>query len=418
VAEGQSLQRNLDPILDFPWWWQIWEEVSSEDQVVAADVRVEGVWGEKETTRSWVGIEGRDVAFRGLPLRYMYLSLAQSAGKVDIYQMGGETPNGNFSGTLHWRIPDNNPELAENLFLVEGRVPLSEIRQMLGKEDNDWLDDFQSDATPQLQVYMNRQRDQQEDEIISRDRYLINILADKPTVAYGLPLDHLQAYVDLNKSILTLRHTYLKTLGGEGWLDLDLGRRAEEDSPPPPFRLSLAARNLNHSDTTAILRKRFVKDIPEPEEGPEKPGRMDADLKLAGKLDQIESYGGSGTVLIFDADLGQVRIFGELSRLFDSVGLPFTSLDLEKIQATWQLQDGEIKVSNARISGPSIRLKADGTIFIPGSELDFTVQAFVIRGLFGLVFRPVNMVFEFRLGGELAAPQWSFRINPFRWLMP
>jgi hypothetical protein len=417
VAEGQSLQSNLDPILDFPWWWQIWEEVSSENQVVAADVRVEGIWGEPEKTRSWVGIEARDVAFRGLPLRSMHLSLAQSSGKVDIYRMGGETPAGAFSGTLHWRIPNGIPELAENLFLVKGRVPLSEIRQLLGDGDNDWLDEFHSEAAPQLQIHMTRQRHREKDEIVKRDRYLINIRADEPTVAYGIPLDHLHAWVELNESMLTLRQTYLKTLGGEGWLELDLGRQTKEDAPPP-FRFSLAARNLNHSDTTAILRKRFVENIPDPEDKPEKPGRMDADFKLAGKLEQIETYGGSGTLLIFDADLGQVRIFGELSRLFDSVGLPFTSLDLERIQATWQLQDGEIKVSDARISGPSIRLKADGSILIPGSDLDFTVQAFVIRGLFGLVFRPVNMVFEFRLGGELADPQWSFRINPFRWLMP
>lgn len=416
VAEGQSLQSNLDPILDFPWWWQIWEEVSSENQVVEADVRVEGVWGNPETTRSWVGIHANNVAFRDLPLRSMHLSLSQSYGKVDIYRMGGRTPGGQFNGTLHWRIPNGQPELAANIFHVHGRVPVSEIQQLLGEEENDWLDEFQSEATPQLLIHMSRHRELENDKIVNRGHYRIDIHIDQPTIAYGLPIDHLQAFAEVDEAVLSLRHTYLKTLGGEVWMELDLGRQTNDTTPP--FRLSLAGRNLIHTQSTDILRKRFLQDVPEPETSPAKPGKMDADLKLAGHLEQIETYGGTGTLIISEADLGQVRIFGELSRLFDSVGLPFTSLDLERFQATWQMQDGEIKVSDAHISGPSIRLKADGSILIPGSELDFTVQAFVIRGLFGLVFRPVNMVFEFRLGGELADPQWSLRINPFRWLAP
>lgn len=417
TAEGHSLQSNLDPILDFPWWWQIWEEVSSEDQVVEADVRVEGVWGEKHTTRSWVGIDARNVAFRDLPLKRMYLSLAQSAGKVDIYRMFGETANGAFAGSLHWRIPDNTPEMADNLFHVHGSASLGDIRRALGNEGHAWLDEFSSEASPQLEILMSRKRHRQAGEIITKDRYLIDILADQPTVAYGFPLDHLRVRAELTESMLTLRHTHLLTLGGEAWLELDLGSTLDDFSTPP-YRISLAARNLDHNATTSILRKRFAKDIPDPETTPAKEGKMDADLKMSGYVDQIETYRGSGTLMIYQADLGQVRIFGELSGLFDSVGLPFTSLDLEKIQATWQLQDGKILISDAHISGPSIRLNADGSIRIPGSELDFTVQAFVIRGLFGLVFRPVNMVFEFRLGGELADPQWSFRINPFRWLTP
>lgn len=413
-AVGHSRQQHLDPILDFPWWNNLWDHVSSEEEIVFADVRVEGIWGELNQIWSWVGIVAGNSRFRDLPLKRLDLSLAQAPGKIDLYRLDGETAGAHFDGSLHWRLPlrkDRDEQLpSDQFFRINGAMPVEELRLLTG-DRFEWLDDIASERPPKLDFYMERLHDSVGPE---HQRATVSIRSEAPLTAFGLPLQQIHTLARQEPGRIHLAPTYARFMNGDVWLDLELEDLQAEH---PLFNLQLAARKVEHVPMLNLFRQQFLdRNEDELEEVTETPGLHDADLQLGGRFGDIASYAGGGSNQISEAELGKVRLFGELSRLFDSVGLPFTSLELDAAEATWTLADSKLDLPWVRIDGSAIRLTASGDVQLPENELDFIVQAFVIRGLFGLVFRPMNLVLEFRLGGQLAEPNWSLRINPFRWI--
>lgn len=411
TAIGHSRQPLLNPILDFDWWWQIWEFVTPGEKPVFADVRVAGIWGQENQVQSWVGIAADEGFFRELPLKRLDLSIAQQPGQVDLYRLDGETAGGQFSGSLHWRQPDpgqGNPN--DQFFRVKGQMPVQELRQFAG-EGFDWIEEIRSDAAPEVDFYLERKQ-----ASIAEDHQEAVVKVHHPADVeiFGLPVSNLKTLARHSPGKLKLNSTHLSFMDGSVWLDLSIDELGSEF---PSFATRIRARGVEHESMLNLFRGQFL-DWEESEliAVGDKPGKHDSDLRLRGRFGETNSYQGSGRNRITEAELGKVRLFGELSRALEAVGLPFTSLQLETAEAHWTLADGKLKLPAVRVDGPSIRLSAHGEVGIPDTDLDFVVQAFVIRGLFGLVLRPMNLVLEFRLGGQLDDPSWGLRINPFRWL--
>lgn len=411
TAIGHSQQPLLNPILDFDWWWDIWEFVTPGNKPVFADVRVEGVWGQRNAVESWVGIEADEGSFRQLPLERLDLSIAQRPGRVDLYRLNGETNGGSFAGSLHWLQPEpERGQPTDQFFRVAGTMPMAELRQIAG-EGFEWMDEIISEAAPEIDFYLERR---QATEGPEHHKATVRIDHPAPVNAFGLPLSKLRTLAVQSPGKILLAPTQLNFLKGNVWLELEIEDLGETH---PRFETRIRGRGIEHETMLNHFRTQFLgwneADLPQLEG---RPGKHDTDLKLRGYFGDTVTYVGQGRNRISEAELGQVRLFGELSRALEAVGLPFTSLQLETAEASWKLEDGKLHLPGVRIDGPSIRLNAHGTVAVPETDLDFVVQAFVIRGLFGLVFRPMNLVLEFRLGGQLDTPSWGLRINPFRWL--
>lgn len=411
TAIGNSRQPLLNPILNFDWWWNIWEFVTPGEQPVFADVRVEGIWGIANQVVSWVGIAADEGAFRDLSLERLDLSIAQKPGQVDLYRLDGQTAEGQFSGSLHWiqaELGRGNP--TDQFFRVQGAMPIQELRQLAG-DGFDWMERIQSDTPPTIDFYLKRLRASVGEE---HHEAVVQVHHPEPVEVFGLPFSRLKTLARQSPGKLELEPAHFQFMDGSVWMHLDL---ADLGSEFPSFSTRIQARGVEHETMLNRFRSEFLEwDESELIAVDDKPGKHDADLHLNGRFGDIDSYLGRGRNRIYEAELGKVRLFGELSRALESVGLPFTSLQLETAEAQWTLADGKLKLPTVRIDGPSIRLNAHGEVGLPETDLDFVVQAFVIRGLFGLVLRPMNLVLEFRLGGQLDEPSWGLRINPFRWL--
>ena len=122
------------------------------------------------------------------------------------------------------------------------------------------------------------------------------------------------------------------------------------------------------------------------------------------------------------AELGRIRLLGLLSRLLDLTPLRFTSLQLNELKSSFELQGETIHFPDMRLSGANVRMEARGDYFLEDRALDFRVKLFPLRDsplplvstVIGRILEPLGHILEVSLTGTLEEPLWRLPIDPRR----
>jgi hypothetical protein len=113
--------------------------------------------------------------------------------------------------------------------------------------------------------------------------------------------------------------------------------------------------------------------------------------------------------------LGRIHLLGGLSKALDSMGLGFSSSDLNTLSLDWNLSGDTLHVDNGLISGPVFNLSLAGDINMDTKQLSMLADLSLFRGVISKVLSPVSDNMQFDLGGTMDNPNWRMRINPLRW---
>jgi hypothetical protein len=404
---GQAFPPLLDSILGHLRWWQnLWREAAIGEQPLVADVGVYGRWGSlPDTSHAVVCADVAGGYFRQLALDRLLVALRHHPGSVDLHTLLGRARSGSVNGSLYWELSTAEREQRMH-FALSSDLAYPDLRAAL-RDSDDWADRFAPAEPPRLQVRGRLFPDDPDD--IQRDVLLVTGHAPGAARVEGLPVNDVRFTARVDGPVLDISESTFTTCAGAGELRLRLDDRFAKAAP---FTLYLNLKDADYPQVLTTLRQFWEltgDDIAAA-------GRVDLDADLSGQAGVLTSMRGEGKFAIHESELGQVRILGGLSRLLEVVGLRFTTLQLDTCNAVWILREGELKFPSILLSGPWINLDANGIVELPAIGLDFTVNAWVVRGLFGLVFRPVNAMLEFRLRGTWEDPEWSFSISPFRWL--
>lgn len=119
---------------------------------------------------------------------------------------------------------------------------------------------------------------------------------------------------------------------------------------------------------------------------------------------------GSGQVAIEKGNLLQIPVLGglskSLSRLYPGLGYTYQ----RNFRANYQLKDGRIRTEDAELQGRLLSIYAKGDYHLD-QRLSFRVsfkplQEGIVAEAIRLVISPATKLFEFDLGGTVAAPEW------------
>jgi hypothetical protein len=148
-------------------------------------------------------------------------------------------------------------------------------------------------------------------------------------------------------------------------------------------------------------------------------GRLNLALAAEGVFGQRLSVRGQGKADLTGADLGQINLFGLLSKLLDHMLLNFTSLSLDTLQGSFTLDGDKVAFPDLRLTGARAKLEARGDYRITSDQLNFVVrvQPFggthtLVGNLFDVLSIPLANVLEVKLEGPLQDPHWSFVNGP------
>jgi hypothetical protein len=144
-------------------------------------------------------------------------------------------------------------------------------------------------------------------------------------------------------------------------------------------------------------------------------GILTMDLAAEGLAANPWGLTGKGTATVTQAELGRIRVFGPLSKLFEGTIFNFTSFRLTDASAQFTLNGDTLVFAPLEITGPSAQLRSFGNYKMLTSELEFNTTIFPFRestmpvmGLIGLMLEPFSRALEVRLSGTFSKPHWSF----------
>ncbi|HUG12692.1 MAG TPA: AsmA-like C-terminal region-containing protein [Opitutaceae bacterium] len=144
-------------------------------------------------------------------------------------------------------------------------------------------------------------------------------------------------------------------------------------------------------------------------------GILTMDLAAEGLAANPWGLIGKGTAQVTQAELGRIRVFGPLSKLFEGTIFNFTSFRFTDANAQFSLNGDTLVFAPLEITGPSAQLRSFGNYKMRTSELEFNTTIFPFRestmpvmGLIGLMLEPFSRALEVRLTGTFSKPQWSF----------
>ncbi len=141
--------------------------------------------------------------------------------------------------------------------------------------------------------------------------------------------------------------------------------------------------------------------------GNESEGDITGHFNCSGQLGNWKRLKGEGVMIIVNGNLYAIPVLGPLTPLLGSV-LPGQIKGYNvarEANCNFSVADGVITTTDFEALTSAFRIVASGTANFIDDEIDFTAQARV-RGLPGLVLRPVSELLEFKGEGSLAKPAW------------
>jgi hypothetical protein len=141
--------------------------------------------------------------------------------------------------------------------------------------------------------------------------------------------------------------------------------------------------------------------------------RLDLSVSAAGTMDQLSSFGGEGNFQIQGAKLGELSLFGGLSKV-----LRFAELRFTQARATFKVQNSLLDFPDLTVLGANSQIRAKGTYSIDRHTLDFTANVYPFSEsknpliLFNALSAPFSALFRVRLGGTLDNPSWRLAYSP------
>ena len=139
-------------------------------------------------------------------------------------------------------------------------------------------------------------------------------------------------------------------------------------------------------------------------------GDITGNFQFAGKPGDWKALRGSGVLIILNGNLYALPVLGPLTPLLGAL-LPSQIKGYNvarEASCNFSVGDGLIVTDDFEALTSAFKLVADGNVDFLNDNIDFTAQARV-RGLPGLVLRPVSELLEFRGEGSIGKPHWRPR---------
>jgi hypothetical protein len=140
-------------------------------------------------------------------------------------------------------------------------------------------------------------------------------------------------------------------------------------------------------------------------------GDLTGHFNFTGAFEDWKTLKGDGVAMIVNGNLYAVPILGPLTPLLAGfLPSPIKGFNVAKeATCTFTVEDGFVYTSNLEALTAAFRLVAKGNANFIKDEVEFDAQA-RIRGLPGIVLRPVSELLEYQARGTIGDPAWKPRL--------
>jgi hypothetical protein len=411
-ARGAILPQSLDNLLG-RWWRQIFTHIQASGPL-SGDVTVWGFWRDEKSLRSVTAVEGSGASYRDIAVPKLRVRVRSNGGWAFMNELEAYFGEQRITGQIAWQqgLPDDVRRPI--LIRFESDAPWPIVQQASGVEA---LQELDLGGLPEVFIdgtLWQRSRDADPETPMIPD---LRLSLRNPGAHFrvsGLDLQSMRFEGRLLRNSLALRSVsgqladgvFTGRIGFRNWADPERQERHLQIQLFDAFYTEALKQISGLLDNPEVVREPLLKD----EEG----GRLDADIDLLIKPELTESRG-QGRITLRNGRVGEIHVFGGLSRALSTMGLGFSTLDLNAASLEWTLQDGMIGIPQCLVTGPVLNMRLAGNLDVKNDRLAMRAEAYFFGGLVSKVLTPVSDNFQFDVTGTLANPNWQLRLNPFRW---
>jgi hypothetical protein len=145
--------------------------------------------------------------------------------------------------------------------------------------------------------------------------------------------------------------------------------------------------------------------------------RLDLNAAAGGRMGELKSYVGEGSLQIQGAQLGELSLFGGLSKV-----LRFSELRFSQARSTIKIANASLEFPDLSVRGANSQIRAKGTYSIDRHQLDFTVNVYPfaesgsVLQIFNALSAPISAILRVKLSGSIEDPTWRLAYSPLNLL--
>lgn len=413
-TDGRLRPTDLNTLINEDWWNELWAGFEFQAQPPRGDMDLHGAYGGGRAAK-WMFLytEADTLAYEGIPLEQLRTKLYLLPKTLTLFDLEAISPDGNLLATLHFQQPLDRDGREFITLDATSTLQLESVSKLIGESMQKPLAMFSSDYGPKLSAVAKYY-----DTASPRDGDLyLDLTAhfDEAVLVKGFYLDELQFRAINEPSKLTLPRINARLGDGTGVGQAVITTSASEQ------RLSGQAKleNVEHHRLVAAMAGKAETDPDAGDADSVDAGLIDLEAEFAGKLGDLRDFSGKGKIVLREAEIAKLRIFGGLTRTLEGIGVNFGSLAIDGGSSSLILERGYLLLPDINLTGPTARVEANGYMAIPTEALRFNASVWI----FGEVTKPVisqvlNTVgalsgaIAIQLEGTLDAPKWNASLKP------
>ncbi len=429
LLKGSLNPHLITPVMD-PWWKDLWAGFHLHQAWPDADVDVEGNWDKQSTTFVYGYATAKDFSFRKAALDGCSLYFWAAPLYLQLFDLSLEYQNQKANTLMDWvyspEDPDNYYAIA---FEAKSSLSLNHLALLLASKDVEELSHaFQCTLPPSLVgrgiLYGISASPRQ-------DHLRLQCEVSQALSYEGIGLGYLSFQAHKRGPKTDVSSLNFGLAGGRAWGSLALNSL----SPSPELSFDLTLDDADYEALRELVRYKdqfkTSADVLSPpggsppalsfkkaEEAAFVGGLASLKAKGRGQLGVFNSFAVEGMFGLKDAQLGQIHLLGQLSKI-----LKLGSFDFKDLKADFQLDAGLLTVPSLSIWGNTARMEGRGDYSLIWDELDFSLHFYLLGGLnlpvVSHIFRwidPLSKLSFIQLKGSLDEPEWKLKLSPFAFL--
>jgi len=436
-AKGTIWPSILDFVIGEQWWTDLWKDIKFNGPPPKAAIDMSGQYGaDGKKNHIYGDAELINVSYRGVAVDRAFTRIWQLPKHLDLFDFDLKTPNGHATTNVHFENFPNGRrkylsfQARTHLTIVNGATIASEAAVPIARR-------FPSEAPPYIDIVglVHGETAPKANELFLKACVFFPDKFEFEDVRF----DNGSFTVVLTPEQITVSEGRMGLGGGKAALYTQIDRQPDGSLYVDNAKLSILDAKLyalyeaipflrvaraKAEALEKIKRAKNTDDNEEPEDPRTFEERYAGDVKLFfdahGQLPDLNSFVGSGTLVLTNANLGQLHLLGGLSSFLYSIGLHLGTLNFNHAQSDFTLARSNLYFPNGQIGGNTGEIEANGNFDIANETLDFLIvlhpfgnmETPVFSEIFTL-FSPLADSIEVEVSGTLTAPKFDIDLRPF-----
>lgn len=403
------------------WWVDVFKDFKFNKEFPKTDIIVYGTWGDPEIMDVYGEVSLQNAYSCDVLFDEASLIVWVNPSRISIYDLYVRNANRVLIGALNWVYYSNRLDsYNENRIYVKSTLNRAELLAIGGRDVKEALEVLDFDGAPKISLNLlmkNPEREKNAPDIMNLDYECAG-----NTRAGQFELQDLKF-----KSYIYGEDIYLSGMDfgiadGSGKGNVFVGVKDGKDY----FDADLKIENANQQKFIDVLlnlsKSSDGKDDKKPNDSDfenSKYGKINAEAKISGYSDFVETFKGSGNLFLENPKLTTINLFGLFSRLTSVLRLPVGSFELSKAESPFKIENAQISFDDIKITGPAAKIigkarydfqndNVNATlIFSPFSEVKTPLVSQIMS-----VVNPISSLAEIELNGSFENPDISINLRP------